>query len=441
MSFIGVDLGATFIKAAWLDPRSDAVRDERRVAFPAFEPQPPGRREVPVEPIFQSTLQLLEGLLRSRNGDCQGIFLCGQMHGFVFVQQGGSGGGNFISWQDRRCLEAGQDGRSHFDVAKEVLGPSLISRLGNEFRPGLPAATLHGMARAGTLPDNSMPLALADYVAVRLTSAPPVTHVTNAAAHGLFDLQAGRWSSEALERLGLQGLRMPTLAVANEPLGFFSFGRGKIPVFPPVGDQQAALLGAGLAPGELSINIGTGSQVACLAEKPQEGPWQMRPYFDNLWLRTVTHLPAGRALNRLVFLFCQLAEEQGTPIKDPWKLISQLVAHANPKSIRVNLSFFPTVLGSEGAIQGILEEELEVGALFRASFRNMGENYLRAGLTVSPKGWKSVVFSGGLALKNEILRSEILRCVGNPHRVSNYPEDTLMGLLALGKRIKNSSAF
>ena len=36
MSFIGIDLGASFIKAAWLNPAKNTVEDVIREPFPPF---------------------------------------------------------------------------------------------------------------------------------------------------------------------------------------------------------------------------------------------------------------------------------------------------------------------------------------------------------------------------------------------------------------------
>ncbi len=67
---------------------------------------------------------------------------------------------------------------------------------------------------------------------------------------------------------------------------------------PPIGDHQAALLGAGLQPRDLSINIGTGGQVSVLAQESDPVPLgvKKRKYFGDQCLHTVTHLLAGRHL-------------------------------------------------------------------------------------------------------------------------------------------------
>ena len=69
----------------------------------------------------------------------------------------------------------------------------------------------------------------------------------------------------------------------------------------------AAILGALLQRDELSLNISTGSQVSLLKPKVEFGNFQTRPFFDGRFSITITHIPAGRALNALVKLLSELA--------------------------------------------------------------------------------------------------------------------------------------
>ena len=94
-----------------------------------------------------------------------------------------------------------------------------------------------------------------------------------------------------------------------------------LPLFAPVGDYQCSQAGALLEPGELSVNISTGSAVIQFAEGREFGDFQTRPWFDGRHLKTITHIPGGRALNALVRLLSELAEAQGLKLRDPWDYI------------------------------------------------------------------------------------------------------------------------
>ena len=73
-----------------------------------------------------------------------------------------------------------------------------------------------------------------------------------------------------------------------------------------------------------------------------------------------------------------------------------------------------------------------MGHIFRAAFESMAENYYRLALRIWPeRGWKNLVFSGGLASKFEVLRRVIQQKFQADFRTAPCAEDTLLGLLVL----------
>jgi sugar (pentulose or hexulose) kinase len=146
---------------------------------------------------------------------------------------------------------------------------------------------------------------------------------------------------------------------------------------------------------------------------------------------TITHIPAGRALNALVNLLSELAEAQGLSLADPWPYITRQAAEAGGTEMRVNLAFFDSSCGDRGEIAQIREAELTVGHLFRAAFQNMADNYYACALQLSPKqAWDNLVLSGGLA-QIGLLCQLIAYKFGKGYRLCPTSEDTLLGLLAL----------
>ncbi|MBC7853658.1 MAG: hypothetical protein IAF94_09500, partial [Pirellulaceae bacterium] len=100
--------------------------------------------------------------------------------------------------------------------------------------------------------------------------------------------------------------------------------------------------------------------------------------------------------------------------------------------LAANLAFFEGPLGSRGSISNITTENLSVGTLFRAAFRNMAENYATCAAPLSPENnWDRIVFSGGLAQKLPLLRQFILEKLPGESRLCSSAEDTLLGLLVI----------
>jgi sugar (pentulose or hexulose) kinase len=161
------------------------------------------------------------------------------------------------------------------------------------------------------------------------------------------------------------------------------------------------------------------------------GDYQTRPFFDGRFLATVTHIPAGRALNALVRLLSELAEAQGLSLADPWPYIAREAAATGRTELCVDLAFFDSSCGDRGQIARIREAELTVGHLFRAAFQNMADNFLSCALRLSPdRAWRGLVLSGGLA-QIEPLRQLISDRFHVGYRLCPTAEDTLLGLLVL----------
>jgi len=432
MHFIGIDLGTSFVKGAVLDLETRAIAHMRRRPFPApLARLPAGRFEIDPQAVVAAARDLLDELGRIAPG-CAGVVLCSQMHSLVLADTRGRPLSNAITWRDGRSLDPHPAGGTFFEQLEQRVTPDERLALGNELRPGLPIGALFWLAEQRELPANAVALALPDFVLGRLCGAGPVSEPTIAAAQGVLDLTTGDWHRPLLERLGLGKLRWPAIADVRQPVGEVPIGGQAAPCYPGVGDQQCALVGAALRPGELSLNISTGSQVSRLRGELAFGDYQVRPFFDGRWLNTITHIPARRALALLVDLLTELATAQGLDVPDPWAYVARAVAATPATDLRVDLAFFASALGDRGAIANMREGNLTVGHLFRAAFERMAESYLTCALRLAPeRGWGRLVFSGGLAQSMPALRESILRRFDADSRVCPAAEDALHGLLTL----------
>jgi len=432
MRYLAIDLGSSFIKGAVLDLDARSFAHIRRQPFPApIAGLPPLHFELDPRQIVAATRALIDDLARDAP-DCAGIVFCSQMHSLVLLDAHGELASNAITWRDQRALGPHPAGGSVFEQLERRISPEDRQRLGNELRPGLPLCSLFWLAEMGQLPAGAIAVALPDFVLAQLCGAPPATEPTIAAAQGMFDLAARAWHTPLLEALGLGQLGLPAIHDLRESVGAISVGARRLPCYPAIGDQQCALLGAALAPGELSLNIATGSQVSLLRPTLAFGDYQVRPFFDGGWLNTITHIPAGRSLELLVTLLCELPASQGITVPDPWAAIARAVDTTPATDLTLDLAFFASALGDRGAIGNIHERNLTVGHLFRAAFERMAATYTTCAQRLAPADdWQRLVFSGGLAQNIVALREIIIRQFGTPHRVCVTPEDTLQGLLAL----------
>jgi len=439
MTLLALDLGTTFIKGAVLD--LDQLHLKHIQRQPAPKPLvnlPALFYEVDPQSLVATIRTLLADLL-ALAPDCEGIVMCTQMHGLVLCTAQGEARSNAITWQDQRSLTPHPVGDgTHLARLLATISPEERRQTGHEVQPSRPLSYLYWMAVNGKLPQEDLiPAALADFVIANLAGSMPTIEPTNAGAHGTLNLETMQWHEPILARLGLDHLRWPEIRPFGQPIAEIKITGKSLPCYAPVGDHQCAVVGALLAPDELSLNISTGSQVSLITPQLTLGDYQTRPFFDGRFLNTVTGIPAGRALNHLVNLLTELAQLQGQPLADPWPQIAQAAAatasHRKSSDLAVNLAFFDSIGGSSGSIANIREDNLTVGQLFYAAFQSMASNYYQSALRLTAdQPWRQLVFSGGLAQKIEVLQTLIQQQFNRPTRLCPSSEDTLLGLLALG---------
>lgn len=431
MSFIGIDLGTSFIKGAVLDLE---LRQLRHICRRPFPPQLPNRNplfcEFNPDEIISAFRSLLE-TLSTAAPDCSGIVVCTQMHGMILMNEAGKVVSPCLTWRDQRATMPHPSGAgTYFDVITQRISAGQLAQLGNELRPGAPSSFLFWLAERGELPLGLIPASIPDFVLSELTGASPSVETTNGMAYGLLNLETMDWHWDVIESLGLSGLRWPMVRKHGEIVGHIRHGENSIPCYTPVGDYQCALLGALLEEGELSLNISTGSQVSRLTGTLTLGDYQTRPFFDGKFLNTFTHIPAGRALDVLVNLVSELARSQQIELSDPWSYIAEQSLQVEETDLLVDLNFFSSPFGDRGTISNIRQDNLSVGHLFRAAVNNMTDRYFHCAQRIWPdRGWTRLVFSGGLIGKLEALRQVIQKRFEAEYRMAPFAEDTLTGLL------------
>ena len=433
MSFLGIDLGTSFIKGAVLDLNARQLEHIRRIPFP--EPVATGdARQCEFDPkAVLSAFRTLIDELAPFAPDCEGVVMCTQMHALVLMNDRHEAVSNCITWRDQRALGKHPSGQgSYFDVIWGQTTEQERKRLGNELEPSRPICFLWWLKEQGRLEPGIIPASLPDFVISALSGDEPGVEATNASAYGAFNLETSNWDRGLIRKLGLDELKWPRVRKQGEIAGSLKVGTRTVPCYTPVGDAQAALAGSLLSTEELSINVATGAQVSHVRNELQLGDYQTRPYFDGKFLNTFSYPPAGRALNILVSLLTELAETKNSPLHDPWAAISEVVGKVRETDLDVDLNFFFGSGGGGGRISQIRADNLTVGNIFRAAFRNMAESYYDCALRLWPeKSWKRLVFSGGLACKMEALRQEIEKKFATGYRITPQTEDTLFGLLIL----------
>ena len=432
MTALGIDIGSTSIKGAVLHPAQGTGAVVGPVEKAPF-PQPAGNLpagwfEIDPQAVLHATRGVLEALIRLAP-DADRLYLCGQMGGAVLCDSTGQPLTRYLSWRDQRTTTTVPGGTSLLNQTFHALA-DLLPALGNELKPGSTSLLLHWLARTQTLPASSHPATIGDAVAAMLCGTAPRLHPTMAI--GLLNLEQGGWHHEMLRRLNLHTLRWPAPADLTTPIGHTQVAGRALAVHAVVGDQQCALFGAGLQPGELSLNASTGAQVSRLVERCGTVAHQTRHYLNGLLLETITHIPAGRSLHALVDLLTELSRAQGLPTGNPWQTITRLAAdsRADAGGLQADIALFPSAVGDTGALTGLRIENLTAGNLLVAATRNLADNLARCADRLSPAHpWNHIRLSGGLSRDLPLLKDLLQARFPSATLVeSTQEEETLAGL-------------
>lgn len=420
MSFIAIDLGATYVKSCLIDSETYEISSVNRIQFPS--------NETDFEVILHLVRTALEALLLNI-GPCSGVFFSNQMHGLLLADGHGNIVSPFLSWQNQQCNQPVKGGVSSFEQLKELTRDFSWNRETGEYlRVGFPITQLFHLKSQGQVLDGVMPIDLGNAIAAKLAGA-KISKIdpTNAAAMGCYHLASGQWHHALLFRLGLDHLIWPSIEDPNSIHGFYDFQKQRIPIYLSVGDQQVSLLGAGLnKPFQISCNIATGSQVSILSAELSVGEFQVRPFFGK-YLKTITHIPAGRSLNAIVKLLVELNPVMA--FDEAWNSVADLVDKSIEKDLRVNLAFFNSAFGCEGSISGITEQNLNVGELMRASLKEISAAHLRGfhRFDADPSLFTEVLGSGGVLRKSLVLQNYIKIDFRKPLTLPPRFEDALAG--------------
>jgi xylulokinase len=194
-----------------------------------------------------------------------------------------------------------------------------------------------------------------------------------------------------------------------------------------VGDQQAALLGAGIHTGVTAFNISTGGQVARLAREHAGDRCQTRPFFDGLLLHNRTHLPAGRALTHGIALL-----SRGRADEEAWRWAAEAAARpARSPKLRAHPRFH---VPDGGGWSGVTEAD-SAEDLMWALVASVAAPYVDGAAEVGFQATDELLFCGGVAQRFGPLRAAIQSKLNRPARVAPDGDMALRGLAVLAGRI------
>ncbi|KFC76032.1 Xylulokinase (Xylulose kinase) [Bosea sp. LC85] len=303
MSFIGIDLGTSSLKAILVDDRQHVVAATTR-DLTVFRYAPLWSEQEPGDWIA-AALAALRDLRNSAPSAfrlCRGIGLSGQMHGAVLLDEADRPLRPCILWND---------GRASAECAElEVAEPAACAITGNLAMPGFTAPKLLWLRRHE--PDlfrrTRKILLPKAYLRLVLTGE-AIEEMSDASGTLWLDVGSRDWSDRMIAATGLERSQMPALVEGSEPAGRMrpdlarELGFETPPLFAGgAGDNAAGAVGLGaVAAGASFLSLGTSGVLwrttAGFEPRAEKAVHAFCHALPGRWHQMSVHLSAAASLN------------------------------------------------------------------------------------------------------------------------------------------------
>lgn len=385
--------------------------------------------------IWETSKNLLDTILEDYTVFSIGV--TGQMHGILYTSPDGVPLSPLYTWQDCR---ANQGQNSACEIIKKKTGYTVPTGYG--------LATHYHLLRENQTPAETYYCStIMDYITMKLCGlSHPITHITNAASWGFYKDDKQGFDTEALGKLGIDCAVLPKVVVKNYILGTYN----GIPVSVAIGDNQAAFIGSVKDPEHtVLVNIGTGSQISLLADKPLSNGFSLvesRPFDGERYLLSGAGLCGGRAYALLENFFKQYAVALGFPDKPQYDILNELAARGIKKGtiLPVRTTFCGTRKDPDlrGQITDIGEDNLTPEALMAGVLYGIVNELLDMYKMVPTDSVQMLVASGNAVRKNTILQQILTDTFHLPLQIPLNNEEAACGAAIYGNnaaRNKNLS--
>lgn len=303
---MGIDLGTSSVKVLLIDEAGNTLG----IRANSYEIQScrPGWAEQDMDRLWEATAAAIKDLLVDIGVNpetIKGIGLSGQMHGLVLLNRNRQLIRPAIIWIDQRSAPQ----------LEELCGSGMERQFQdttlNTPGTGFYASSLLWLKEQE--PENYRRIWKAllpkDYIRYRLCGTIG-TEETDASGTLIFDTSRRLWAEELAEQVGLDPQIFPACHRSCETAGGVTADCARAtglaqgtPVMFGGGDQPMQAVGNGMiSPGMICANIGTGSQLSCVVDRPLFDPSYRTNTFchvNGTWTIMGASLNGGIALNWL----------------------------------------------------------------------------------------------------------------------------------------------
>ena len=426
--YIGLDIGTTSISLGIISADGN-VRECRNVpSESAIASDRPFHKIQSVERIIEKAVALVDTAV-GRYSNIAAIGLTGQMHGILYADGEGKAVSDLYTWQDKSGDELTDGGETYCKHIERVSGEKTATGYG--------LVTHFYLMKNNLIPENARKMCtIMDYAAMILTKRKsPLTHLSNAAAFGIFSCDSGDFNRDALDVLGIDTSILPEITGENSIIGSHSCtGQlARIPIAVAVGDNQASFIGTvDDAENSVLVNIGTGSQVSMLSNgSALHDGFELRPFIGGTHLKSYSALCGGHAYVILQRFMRDIAREITGKDEEQYALMDKIAeGKTDGGGIKVTTTFNGTRQSPDkaGSIENVTGENFSPSNLiYGFSEGIVNELYEKCADTEELKRAKFVTVSGNGARKNGLIPRIIETKFGRDVVMKEVEEEAAVG--------------
>lgn len=420
MNVIGLDIGTTTICGIAVDADSGKLLRSITLDNDSFINGRPFEKIQSPEIIIEKVTALAKELTDEFAPVCA-IGITGQMHGIVYIDENGKAVSPLYTWQDGSGNEP-YENSTYAKVLSETTGYNTASGFGG--------TTYYYHSKNALVPEAAVKICtIHDYAAMVLTGRKqPLSHTSDAASFGMFDLKNSCFDKAAIEKAGLDFSLFPEVTG-----DFISVGEyNGIPVCTAIGDNQASFIGSvSDMDGCALVNMGTGGQISMLTdlEKAPEG-MEIRPLCSGHNILVGCTLCGGRAFATLADFFAEVYKMvTGEKPQNIYKAMDAALAESEKENeLTVSTKFSGTRLNPDerGNIQNISTDNFTPVQLMNGFLGGMVDEIMQM---ITPTGFsvKTLVGSGNGLRKNLPLQKRFSAALGAEMMIPFNREEAAFG--------------
>lgn len=297
MYTIGIDIGTTKIAGVLLDTPEYKISQVISTNSNAdIESRIEWERIQDPHLIVEKAESIIKSLKGSTNEPIHAIGVSSQMHGFLYVNTEGEALSPLYTWQDSRAMQPIEDdGKTALDLIKDKTGLSIYSGYG--------LATHYYNEMKGLVPETSYKMvSIGGYLAMKLCGiSSPSIDPSESAGFGLYNQKEKHFYPDLNTLWDTDDFLPETVPFYT----LFGVDSDSIPVYQPIGDNQASFIGAMAGrDNQCLINLGTSGQISIISDRIPEtlNGLEVRPFPENNLIVGST-LAGGKSIELIVELF------------------------------------------------------------------------------------------------------------------------------------------